>query len=342
MRIVAWLPLLLLCPGGLVASAVWAGENENRQRLEALPRAQRQRLAENLARFDRLGAAERRALQRLDEQLAAQPAEERRRYLELMRRYHLWVQGLGAGQRQELQAVPPEQRLEIIRRIRAAQRQAQDPRLEAIWNRSPAFHPSSLFEVAHLIKVWLALDPRERAEVDALEAPERVQRLARLGQQHGITRGLPIPPELQELREQVERGLPGRDGALSRKDLDDLRHVLGEAAPAPQGPLAAKKAQARNNLLRHLESVYFRKHEPEPVVPPHLERFEAALPSWLDEQIDPLPPDAARRRLTLLYRLVFPPPEEMPVSPSPVPAAVPSPDPRAPDPHSPASGATPF
>jgi hypothetical protein len=44
----------------------------------------------------------------------------------------------------------------------------------------------------------------------------------------------------------------------------------------------------------------------------NLERFESSLPSWARESLDPLPPDAARRRLKVLYRLVFSPPEEIP------------------------------
>jgi hypothetical protein len=335
----------LLCLGGLVAGPVRAGEAENLERLEALPRPQRQRLAENLRRFDGLDADGRRAVQQIDEQLAALPAEDRQRYQKLMHRYHLWAQGLSTQQRQDLQAAPPAQRLDLIKRLRAEQRQARDPRLETVWIRSAAFNPFSLFEVSYLIKVWLALGPKEQAEIDAMDLPARILRLERLGQDRGLSRERPGRAELEELRSQIERGLPVRDGVLSRKELDELKRPL-DGLPTLKAPLAVKKMQARSGLVRRLETLYFRQHEPAPVAPQRLGWFEEALPSWLDEMIDPLPPDSARRRLTILYRLVFPLPEEIPAPrpqrPNPAaspPSGQPSGSPAA---GPPAEGSTPF
>jgi hypothetical protein len=337
-RTIVWSPLLLL---GLVAVPSRAGEAENLERLEAVPLAQRQRLAENLGRFDRLDARQRRAVQQLDEQLAALPAEERQRYQRLMHRYHLWTQGLNPQQRQDLQAAPPAARLERIKRLRAEQRQGRDPRLETVWTRSAAFNPFSLFEVSYLIKVWLALGPTERAELDTMDLSARVQRLERLGQDRGISRERLVPADLEDLRRQIERGLPVRDGVFSRKELDELKRPL-DTLPALKGPLALRKMQARSNVLRRLETLYFRRHDPEPVVPQRLGRFEEALPSWLDEMIDPLPPEAARRRLTILYRLVFPHPEEMPEPKPGPPSPTPNPPSSPPAAGPPAGGSTPF
>src|SRR5207249_10847844 len=130
-----------------------------------------------------------------------------------------------------------------------------------------------------------------------------------------------------------------------RKELDEGRRQL-EPLPALKGPLSLKKIQARGGLIRRLEAIYFRTHEPEPVDPQRLGWFEEALPSWLDELIDPLPPEAARRRLTILYRLVFPPPEEMP-APRPEPTrpapVAPSQEPAGRPPSSPpAAGPSPI
>src|SRR5215210_8940103 len=111
-----WSVLLLSC---LAVAPARADEAEDLVRLRSLPRAQRLRLSENLDRFDRLDADQRQAVRQLDERLAELPPTERRRYQELMHRYHLWVQGLRPAQRQELQAAPAEKRLEMIRRFRA-------------------------------------------------------------------------------------------------------------------------------------------------------------------------------------------------------------------------------
>ena len=37
-----------------------------------------------------------------------------------------------------------------------------------------------------------------------------------------------------------------------------------------------------------------------------LARFAAALPSWIRQSLDALPPDAARERLRLIYRSLWP------------------------------------
>src|SRR5207249_3597766 len=57
---------------------------------------------------------------------------------------------------------------------------------------------------------------------------------------------------------------------------------------------------------------YFLEKPPAAVDPSHLMRFQAALPPWSRGEFDHLPPEEARRRLTILYRLIFPAPGEMP------------------------------
>ena len=52
-----------------------------------------------------------------------------------------------------------------------------------------------------------------------------------------------------------------------------------------------------------------------------LERFSAACPPWLHSMTDPLSPDDARQYLTILYRLLYPHPGEMPTDSKPNKAA---------------------
>ncbi len=86
---------------------------------------------------------------------------------------------------------------------------------------------------------------------------------------------------------------------------------------------------------RLAENYYFIEHPPETVDPENLLRFETALPSWFRPSFDPLPPDEARRRLTILYRLVYPHPQEMPVEKAPRPSPRPRPPRRSPPSPSP-------
>lgn len=296
---------------GLVAVPARAGEAENLQRLESLPRTQRLRLAEDLDRFDRLEPGQRQEVRQLDQRLADLPPSERQRYQKLMHRYHLWFQGLEPAQQQELQAAPAQKRLDLIKRFRVEQRQTQAEarRIDSVWIRSAVFNRDSPLEVAYLIKVWLALEPQERAEIEKLELPARVQRLERIGQDRGIAKERPA--DLEELKRRIESGQPLREGPHSRKELEELKRQV-EAVTGLKSLAPFKKAQTRSAALRRLETNYFWTHEPEPVDSQKLSRFEAALPSWLDEMIDPLPPEVARRKLSILYRLVFPHPREMP------------------------------
>ena len=58
-----------------------------------------------------------------------------------------------------------------------------------------------------------------------------------------------------------------------------------------------------------------RSTSPRPVSQENLERFSASCPTWLHAMLDPLSPDDARAYLTILYRLLYPEPGEMPAEP---------------------------
>jgi hypothetical protein len=68
-------------------------------------------------------------------------------------------------------------------------------------------------------------------------------------------------------------------------------------------------------LRRHAINLYFlAKEQREPikrVSPERLDQFIASFPPWVQSAFEPYPPDEARRRLTIVYRLVFPYPNEI-------------------------------
>ncbi|MBX6316719.1 MAG: hypothetical protein IRY99_27960, partial [Isosphaeraceae bacterium] len=114
-----------------------------------------------------------------------------------------------------------------------------------------------------------------------------------------------------------------------QSELEAVKKDLGVSQlPKKAGDLSRPQAKAQpkaESLRRLTEYRFLRDHEPAPVSPANLARFVAALPSWIREGLDPLPPDAARRRLQVLYRLVFPPGEEIP-APAPTAAAPSAPE----------------
>jgi hypothetical protein len=101
----------------------------------------------------------------------------------------------------------------------------------------------------------------------------------------------------------------------------------------------AKKALTTAPLVDPLhqlsESLYFAQNPPQAVAAENLALFESQVPGWLRATLDPLPPDDARRRLTILYRQIYPPGQEIPPPPRPSPEATkakPAPRPAAPGP----------
>ncbi len=79
-----------------------------------------------------------------------------------------------------------------------------------------------------------------------------------------------------------------------------------------------------DNGLKRLELNLLRKAEEPRVEPYRLAEFEKHMPPWVRESLDPFPPDSAERRLRILYRMVFPPGEELPApAPPKKPAAPP-------------------
>ena len=71
---------------------------------------------------------------------------------------------------------------------------------------------------------------------------------------------------------------------------------------------------SRRAILVHClaGNYYFIENEPKKVEPSNLFRFLSILPKVISESFTYLPPEEARRRLTILYRLLYPYPGEMP------------------------------
>src|SRR5262249_6877793 len=79
-----------------------------------------------------------------------------------------------------------------------------------------------------------------------------------------------------------------------------------EAAKPKTSSEAVLEKLKRNRLRREAIQLYFQDHPPRPVDPTNLIRFRAAMPPWIQAAFDSFPPDEVRRRLSLIYRLVYP------------------------------------
>lgn len=109
---------------GVVALAVGAGPGEDeaarRDKLNSLSVTEKEELRRKRERFERLDDAEKERLRRLHARLVDSP--NRRRLHEVMLRYHEWLKTLSAEQRADLLRLPPEEKIDEIRRLMQQQR----------------------------------------------------------------------------------------------------------------------------------------------------------------------------------------------------------------------------
>lgn len=284
----------------LVLPAVaWAGEEDNWKRLRAMPRERRILLSEKLQEFEALPQQEKTAVRALDHELSAQSAVNAANYHSVLDRYHRWLLTLSEEQRKTLESTPPDRRMALVSQFRASQRRAPDNRPTPLFLQLAGPSP---IEMARRLQIWFHLTPAERAELEKSGAAD-------------------APRPIAELAKQKRFKLIGR---LTRAQEDALMEKL-ESDPQTKGWVHAvlKKAEAQGKKGENSRAVQIQRQrladhyhfilEPPPkVTTANLLLFESILPARLRASLDSWPPDEARRRLTILYRLIYPHPEEIP------------------------------
>ncbi len=283
----------LFAPGaGRAADA----DAENWNRLRSMPREQRLALWEKLKQFDALGPAEKSAIQSLSARIAQLPLAEQANYWSVLSRYHHWVKGLSEEQRNELNALSPSERMKLVTKLRAQERTTSNTRTVPLFLQVIDFAAMSPFETAHRIKAWLELTPEKRTEIEAMPLQEDQQkRLAELAQHVRLASSSRIAK-------------PEEDALLAKID----NHPLLKSWLSNPEKKKADSTKYEKAKRRIAANYYFLQNPPAAVEPAQLMRFEAALPPWYRGEFDHLPAEEARRRLTILYRLIYPFPSDMP------------------------------
>jgi hypothetical protein len=319
------LPACLLIALAAIAASPGGGsdEAENYRRLQAMPRERRVALAENLERFDKLPPDEQAAIRKLDSENARKDEVERARYRALLRRYHLWVNGLTKEQKQALsEAGSDEARFNLARkyRLKELENAPSSPRVSGI--RTGDYGLDGPHEVADLLRIWAKLSDAKKAEIGRRQERGRIFAEIR-AQRKAVSVPFQFFPLMDEkfydsrieadptFRKLLGLGA-GRADAAAKK---------GESTPT-KTEIAQKKSEKK---AEHpfAEFLYFEDHKPKAV--------SASCPAWFHAMLDPLSADDARAYLTIVYRLLYPEPTEMPAEP-PKPAAGPATAPPKPSP----------
>jgi hypothetical protein len=271
--------------------------------------------------------------------------------LAALRRYHLWLQRLPKEERDLVDATPPQERMALVTKLRAKDQASEARRRTPVFLQVVDLGDMSPFDVAQWLKIWFSFPPAEREKI---ERGPRARGLWLDRFQNSLDPGRNIDPPQGQFTASEEEALVRR-----MMDNHEFRHGLpgwisAVLVPPGRGPEATRNPEAsksetrseprertpsagrnagprtffqyrRANLVHCLAgNYYFIENPPDKKVEPsNLFRFLAALPKWISESYTYLPPEEARRRLTILYRLLYPT-GEMPLSGSaPLPPGAP-------------------
>jgi hypothetical protein len=287
------LPVISALATILVAATV--DPSGNWARLSAMPPGERQRLVGNIQKFDLLYSPEQqRALRDLDRQINELDPTQQAQYLATARRYHNWLESLPENKRDELKVKPPGERLDLIKKLvkdhpvrRAAT--AKFLQFVDVGDYSP-------FELSAIYQIWKSMSAAERQQVEKLQPVPRRKSFVRKGEAEKIA---------AELKRQEYDEAKGLRELEVFAETHKISFLLQELKNKDDGrPSEILRRQAIN--FHFLE-----RHRPKPVDPERLDDFLASFPPWLQSRFNHHSPDEARRRLTVVYRLVFPPGHEI-------------------------------
>jgi hypothetical protein len=290
------LPLIAAVATILVAATI--DPDANSLRLRAMPRQERQRLIDNLQKFDLIYTVdEQSALRDLDRKINELDPVRRAQYVRALRTYHNWFNRLPEMKQAELKDKSPGERMAVVKKLLADHPVAPNSNPRLIQFIDVGDHTP--FEVAAVYEIWQGLSPGERQQVEKMAPGTRRQNLLKRGEKKKPANGVKSadfdePQSIAQFKAWVRRNRPALL-AMFENDADHSEIL---------------RRQAINfHFLEMKNNVKF-------VTPDHLAEFLASFPPWLRSSFDHYPPDEARRRLSVVYRLVFPPGVEIKVGPA--------------------------
>ncbi len=320
--------LMLIC----VPQTTAQEPSENFTKLNGMTREERARMQKRLDAFDAMDRADRNRIREFSDRIGELEPEAQARSLSAMRRYHAFYLSLPDDKRRALDAkTDPAAKLSLIEKYRT-EIKTTGRKLAPDAIQISTLSPVRLRGLARHLIVYFSLDPvkdaKERGEFAKLsKVTDRENRLRSLIQAKGLK-------DRQELREKLQEELEEfasmeakvrknpilarrliqleKEAAIKGTEKADMPLNKRGLTPRLKDLASTVKDNSTKNLINLLdEQEVLRDLEGSKVDPAKLEMFEDALPGWARESFDDLPPDAARKRLKVLYRLVFPEGEEM-------------------------------
>ena len=309
--------LAILVVPAVAALSIGAGDvpDDARARLQNMSPQQRTELADALKQFDlQLTPDQQKSIREIDQQISKLSAEDKVHYLAALRRYHNWLDSLPETVRDNLQAKPPGERMAQIKTMISKYPLPRES--SPYWMQFAEVAGSPPFELAATFKIWQELTPQQRREIESL--PAGAQRRSRLFE---YGRDLKLLREFRPRDFHVDDWIPKVEAKITDISAYDpeLKSAVAKAELASKRKNEGKEPALRivSPLMRRLAiNLYFLEQPaPRPVDPQRLAQFYAAMPPWVRTSFDSYTADEARRRLTLVYRLLFPKNEFKPARP---------------------------
>ena len=309
--------LAILVVPAVAALSIGAGDvpDDARARLQNMSPRQRTELADALKQFDlQLTPDQQKSIREIDQQISKLSAEDQVHYLAALRRYHNWLDSLPETVRDNLQAKPPGERMAQIKTMISKYPLPRESHPH--WMQFAEVAGSSPFELAATFKIWQELTPRQRREIESL--PAGAQRRSRLIE---YARDLKLFREFRPRDFHVDDWISKVEAKIADISAYDpeLKSAVAKAELASKRKNEGKEPASRivSPLMRRLAiNLYFLEQPTSrPVDPQRLAQFFAAMPPWVRTCFDSYTADEARRRLTLVYRLLFPKDEFKPARP---------------------------
>jgi hypothetical protein len=276
-------------------------------RLKAMPPEERQRLLDNVKKFDLIYSPEQqRSLREIDRRINELEPDRQASFLAALRRYHNWLSRLPDNKRDELSATATTERLAVVKKL---VKDHPVPRAQTpLFLRITDLGDYSPFELAAFFKIWQVLTADQKQQIEKMPGPNRRGALLAKGEAKQVP-GEITPADFAEPH-------------WIRRAETDL-HKLRPAVLAMFQKMKKNGEPRAAEIYRRLAAnSYFVDNPPKPVTPDRLDAFLAAYPGWIQASFLGYPPDEAQRRLTIVYRLVFPHPTEMkPVTKTAAPGA---------------------
>ncbi len=280
---VGW--LIVVCMSSLVYgdSPFYCTPEENRQRLESMPPAEKEKLLRQKERFESLSAEEQQRLKEIHEALAAAPDGER--LYGVLRRYCDWLKTLASAERAELAAMPPDERIARIRELMKIQ---EEKRVRKLANLS--------YDEGQAVLAWLddMITPYEDELIKHLR-PEHQQFLRQESDN----------PETRRKRI-VFFLFRSRQGDKLREIVkptdDDLERLLaGLSEPTRAAFRSLKDPEQQEELVRKWIFVSVVNPAYIPVDDNEINEFFTKLPRGVQAELERLPREEMRQELRRMY-----------------------------------------